>query len=101
MKIKWIVTGFVALVVALAVAGVAILSTMEFEELRGVIEAEAKEATGRELKIAGPIDLVPLRDGASLETHLEHRDFTAEEVAAICDEAAGRGMRVAAHAHTL
>ncbi len=57
MKIKWIVTGFVALVVAVAVAGVAILSTMDFEELRGVIEAEAKEATGRELEIAGPIDL--------------------------------------------
>ncbi len=57
MKIKWIVTGLVALVVAVVVAGVAILSTMDFEELRGVIEAEAKEATGRELKIAGPIDL--------------------------------------------
>ncbi len=57
MKIKWIVTGLVALVVAVVVAGVAILSTMDFEELRGIIEAEAKEATGRELKIAGPIDL--------------------------------------------
>jgi imidazolonepropionase-like amidohydrolase len=31
---------------------------------------------------------------------LEHREFTAEEVAAICDEAAGRGLRVAAHAHS-
>ena len=57
MRIKWIVTGFVALVIAVAAAGVAILSTMDFEELRGVIEAKAKEATGRELKIAGPIDL--------------------------------------------
>ena len=57
MKIKWIVTGLLALVVAIVVAGVAILSTMEFEELRGVIEAEAKEATGRELEIAGPIDV--------------------------------------------
>ncbi|MGQ0551832.1 MAG: amidohydrolase family protein [Planctomycetota bacterium] len=31
---------------------------------------------------------------------LEHRDFTGEEIAAICDEAAGRGLRVAAHAHS-
>jgi imidazolonepropionase-like amidohydrolase len=32
--------------------------------------------------------------------HLEHRDFTREEMEAICDEAAGRGMYVAAHAHS-
>ena len=32
--------------------------------------------------------------------HLEHRDFTLEEIEAICDEAAGRGMYVAAHAHS-
>ena len=32
--------------------------------------------------------------------HLEHRDFTVEEMEAICDEAAGRGMYVAAHAHS-
>lgn len=32
--------------------------------------------------------------------HLEHRDFTREEMDAICDEAAGRGMYVAAHAHS-
>jgi len=31
---------------------------------------------------------------------LEHRDFTLEEVEAICDEAAGRGLYVAAHAHS-
>ncbi len=32
---------------------------------------------------------------------LEHREFTGEEIAAICDEAAGRGLRVAAHAHSV
>ena len=32
--------------------------------------------------------------------HLEHRDFTAEEIEAICDEAAARGLYVAAHAHS-
>jgi imidazolonepropionase-like amidohydrolase len=31
---------------------------------------------------------------------LEHRDFTGEEIAAICDEAEARGLRVAAHAHS-
>jgi len=57
MKIKWILTGLLALVVAVVVAGVAILSTMDFEDLRGVIEAEAEKATGRKLTIAGDIDL--------------------------------------------
>ena len=31
---------------------------------------------------------------------LEHRDFTAAEIEAICEEAAARGMYVAAHAHS-
>lgn len=31
---------------------------------------------------------------------LEHRDFTGEEIDAICDEAAARGLSVAAHAHS-
>ncbi len=31
---------------------------------------------------------------------LENRDFTQAEIEAICDEAAGRGMMVAAHAHS-
>ena len=37
---------------------------------------------------------------ASPGDKLEHRDFTAEEIAAICEEAGARGMRVAAHAHS-
>lgn len=37
---------------------------------------------------------------ASPGDKLEHRDFTAEEIEAICDEAAGRGLKVAAHAHS-
>jgi imidazolonepropionase-like amidohydrolase len=31
---------------------------------------------------------------------LEHRDFTAQEIDAICDEATGRGLYVAGHAHS-
>ncbi len=37
---------------------------------------------------------------ASPSDALEHRDFTGEEIAAICDEAEARGLRVAAHAHS-
>ena len=37
---------------------------------------------------------------ASPSDALEHRDFTAEEIEAICDEAAARGLKVAAHAHS-
>ncbi len=37
---------------------------------------------------------------ASPSDHLEHRDFSAEEIRAITDEAAGRGLKVAAHAHS-
>lgn len=37
---------------------------------------------------------------ASPTDHLEHREFTADEIQAITDEAAHRGLRVAAHAHS-
>ena len=37
---------------------------------------------------------------ASPSDHLEHRDFSPEEVAAITEEASARGVRVAAHAHS-
>ena len=58
-KLKWIVTGLVALLVAVAVAGYVVLSTMDFDYLRPRIEAEAKKATGRDLKIAGQIRVQP------------------------------------------
>ena len=57
MKLKWILTGIAAVVVAAVVAAVAILATMDFEQYRGVIESEAKKATGRDLALNGPIDL--------------------------------------------
>jgi hypothetical protein len=56
-KLKWIVTGLVALVVAVVVAGYVVLSGMDFDDLRARIEAEAKAATGRDLVIGGKIDL--------------------------------------------
>ncbi|MEM7306701.1 MAG: amidohydrolase family protein [Planctomycetota bacterium] len=38
---------------------------------------------------------------ASPSDQLEHREFTAEELRAITDEASARGLRVAAHAHSI
>jgi imidazolonepropionase-like amidohydrolase len=37
---------------------------------------------------------------ASPSDALEHRDFSAEEIEAICEEAGARGLSVAAHAHS-
>jgi imidazolonepropionase-like amidohydrolase len=37
---------------------------------------------------------------ASPSDQLEHQDFGAEEIRAICHEAEGRGLKVAAHAHS-
>ncbi len=56
----------------------------------------------REIKACGA-DLIKICSSpgvASPSDALEHRDFTPEEVAAICDEAAARGMKVASHAHS-
>jgi imidazolonepropionase-like amidohydrolase len=37
---------------------------------------------------------------ASPSDHLEHRDLHPDEIAAICEEAGARGLKVAAHAHS-
>ncbi|MFQ5775418.1 MAG: AsmA family protein [Kiloniellaceae bacterium] len=68
IRIKWVATGLGALIVGALVTGYAVLATMDFEDLRGVIEAEAKKATGRDLTIAGPVDLqVSLAPAIALE----------------------------------
>lgn len=56
---KWgkILGGVVVLLVAAVVAGVAILSTLDFNEYKGLIAEEAKKATGRDLVIAGDLNL--------------------------------------------
>lgn len=56
---KWvkIFGGVVVLLVAVVVAGVAILSTLDFNEYKGLIAEEAKKATGRDLVIAGDLNL--------------------------------------------
>lgn len=57
IRLKWILTGAVALVAAIVAAGYAVLASFESEDLRAVIESEAKSATGRSLTIGGPMDL--------------------------------------------
>ncbi len=55
--VKWIVIGLAVLVVAIGATFYAILQSLDTDELRGLIEAEAKKATGRSLRLEGPIDL--------------------------------------------
>ena len=45
------------LLIAVAVAGVAVLSSLDFNDYKGVIAEEAKKATGREMTISGDLKL--------------------------------------------
>jgi uncharacterized protein involved in outer membrane biogenesis len=45
------------LLIAVVVAAVAVLSSLDFNDYKGVIAEEAKKATGRDLKIAGDLKL--------------------------------------------
>ena len=56
-KLKWAFGALFTLTVAVIVAVIATLSSYDFEELRDLVQAEAKAATGRDLIIAGPVDL--------------------------------------------
>ena len=57
MKLKRIVTGVVALAAALAVAGYAIIASLDVQQVADFAKAEVKAATGRDLTIAGPVAL--------------------------------------------
>ena len=52
-----ILGGIVIGLVALVVAGVAILKSLDFNDYKGIIAEEVKAATGRELAIAGTLEL--------------------------------------------
>tara|TARA_R110002167_G_scaffold89713_6_gene242088 strand:- start:2505 stop:4610 length:2106 start_codon:yes stop_codon:yes gene_type:complete len=56
---KWlkIFGALVVVIVAAGVAGIAILSQMDFNQYKGLIAEEAKKATGRDLVIAGDLNL--------------------------------------------
>lgn len=58
MKRAWkILTVIAVLLVAVVVAGVAVLKSMDFNEYRGLIAEQVKAATGRDLTIAGDLNL--------------------------------------------
>ena len=58
MRRLWkVLTILTVLSAALVVAGVAILKSMDFNQYRGLITDEVKSITGRELTIAGDLDL--------------------------------------------
>ncbi len=68
MRLKHIAAIGTALVAAAAVAVYATLSSLEFEELRGIAESQVRQTTGRELKVAGAIDLqISLNPSIALE----------------------------------
>ena len=68
MNIKRILTGLLALVVVLVGAVVLTPFIMNFEEMRGPIEAEAEKVTGRKVIVAGEIDLdISLTPGIVLQ----------------------------------
>ncbi|MHA1600438.1 MAG: AsmA family protein, partial [Alphaproteobacteria bacterium] len=68
MRIKRIAAIGAALAAAGAVAVYATLSSLEFEDLREIAESEVRQATGRDLKVAGPIDLeISLNPAIALE----------------------------------
>jgi uncharacterized protein involved in outer membrane biogenesis len=58
MRVKHLLIGLVVLVVAVVVAGIAILKSQDFNQYKGLIAEKVKEATGRDLKLAGDVELV-------------------------------------------
>ncbi|WP_455372281.1 AsmA family protein [Limibacillus halophilus] len=57
MRLKYVLIGLFVLVVAVLVAGYAVLSTLDINKYRDQIIAEAEKATGRTLRIDGDMDL--------------------------------------------
>ena len=55
--IKWVLGIFVVLIIALIIIVYAVLSSYDFNSLKPKIAGAVKEATGRELNLAGDIDL--------------------------------------------
>lgn len=57
MRLRRIVTGVVALTAALLVAGYAIIASLDVQQVADFARAEVKAATGRDLTIAGSVEL--------------------------------------------
>src|SRR3546814_14606828 len=57
MKLKRVVGGVLALTAAVAVAGYAIVASLDVQQVADFARAKVKAATGRDLTIAGPVEL--------------------------------------------
>ncbi|QEX21914.1 cell envelope biogenesis protein AsmA [Hypericibacter adhaerens] len=58
MRLKHWLIGLVVLIVAVVVAGIAILKSQDFNQYKALIAEKVKEATGRDLTLAGDVELV-------------------------------------------
>jgi uncharacterized protein involved in outer membrane biogenesis len=58
MRVKHLLIGLAVLVVAVVVAGIAILKSQDFNQYKGLIADKVKAATGRDLTLAGDVELV-------------------------------------------
>lgn len=56
-QLKWALIGLGGLVLGVLVGGYVLLSTFDVNAYREEIQAEVKKATGRELRLSGPVDL--------------------------------------------
>lgn len=56
-KLKWVLVGLLVVVAAVLVTGYALLASFDVEQYREVIQAEVKKATGRDIRLDGPVDL--------------------------------------------
>ena len=56
-RLKWVVIGLLAVVVALFVAAYAIITNYPVDDLKALIQDEVKQATGRELVIDGELKM--------------------------------------------
>ena len=67
-KLGVILGAVIVLLVGGAVAGIAVLKSMDFNEYKGLIAEQAKAATGRDLTIAGNLELgISLTPSLSVE----------------------------------
>ncbi|MFQ5467781.1 MAG: AsmA family protein, partial [Kiloniellaceae bacterium] len=56
-RLKWVLGTLAVLGAATVAAGYAILANMDLGDLRAAVETQARAVTGRDLKIAGAVDL--------------------------------------------
>jgi len=58
MRLRTVAAAVVVLAIAAVVTAVAVVTNMDFSQYKGLIEAKAKEATGRDLAIRGDLKVV-------------------------------------------